>query len=323
VAVGALTTVAIVGVMGWTMSLGSFPIPFGDVLVTAFGGGTGEFDVVVRTLRLPRTLAALGVGIALAVSGAVFQGLVRNPLVAPDIIGVTSGASLAAVTAIVVFRTPTAVPLGALAGALAAAVLVYALTWRGGISGNRLVLVGIGINAVLTAATTLVLVRFPVEEIAPAILWTTGTLYGRTWGHVLWLAVGLLVLVPSILLMVPRFRTLQLGDAAATALGDRPEVTRTVLLALGAATAGVAVAVAGPVGFVALMVPHAARMLLGSLSGGVLVVTGLLGGLLVLVSDLIAQHALPTLSLPVGVVTAAVGAPYFLFLLHRTNRGHR
>jgi iron complex transport system permease protein len=133
----------------------------------------------------------------------------------------------------------------------------------------------------------------------------------------------LLVLVPSILLMVPRFRTLQLGDAAATALGDRPEVTRTVLLALGAATAGVAVAVAGPVGFVALMVPHAARMLLGSLSGGVLVVTGLLGGLLVLVSDLIAQHALPTLSLPVGVVTAAVGAPYFLFLLHRTNRGHR
>jgi iron complex transport system permease protein len=320
VVAGLVTTVAVIAVAGWAMTLGSFDVPLRDVVTTTIGAGDGEFDFVVLTLRWPRTLAAVAVGLALAMSGAIFQGLVRNPLVAPDIIGVTSGASLAAVTLIVVVRTTSAVPLGALIGALGAAGLVYALTWRGGISGNRLVLVGIGVNAVFVALTTLVFVRFPVEDIAPAILWTTGTLYGRTWEHVGWIALGLVVLVPPVLALVPRLRTLQLGDASATALGTRPELTRTSLLVLGAALAAIAVAAAGPVGFVALMVPHAARMLLGALSGGVLLVTGLLGGLLVLVSDVLAQHAFPV-SLPVGVVTAAVGAPYFLFLLYRTNRG--
>lgn len=320
VIVGLLALAAIAAVMAWTMSLGAFPVPLPDVVATTFGAGTGEFDFVVRTLRLPRTLAAFGVGIALAISGAIFQGLVRNPLVAPDIIGVMAGASLAAVGLIVVFRTPSVVPIGALLGALAASALVYALTWRGGISGNRLVLVGIGVNAVLAALTTLVFVRFPVEEIAPAVLWTTGTLFARTWQQVGWLAVGLAILVPAALALVPRLRALQLGDTTSASLGVRPEGSRTALLVVGATLAGVAVAVAGPVGFVALMVPHAARMLLGALSGGVLIVTGLLGALLVLVSDLIAQHAFPV-SLPVGVVTAAVGAPYFLYLLYRTNRG--
>lgn len=319
---GVVVAALVVVVAAWSMTLGAFPIAVGDVVATTFGVGTGEHDFVVRTLRLPRTLAAVGVGVALAVSGAIFQGLVRNPLVAPDIIGVMTGASLAAVTLIVVFRTPAVVPIGALAGALAAAALVYGLTWRGGIVGNRLVLVGIGVNAVFAAMTTLVFVRFPVEQIAPAVLWTTGTLYARTWTHVAWLTVGLVVLLPVALALTPRLRTLQLGDPACAALGVRPEATRTTLLAIGAALAAVAVAVAvaGPVGFVALMVPHAARMLLGALSGGVLVVTGLLGALLVLVSDVIAQHALPV-SLPVGVVTAAIGAPYFLYLLYRTNRG--
>lgn len=320
VVAGLVATLTLVAVMAWTMSLGTFPVPLPDVVTTTFGTGTGEFDFVVRTLRLPRTLAAAGVGMALAISGAIFQGLVRNPLVAPDIIGVMAGASLAAVTLIVVFRTPSVVPLGAGLGALAAAALVSALTWRGGISGHRLVLVGIGVNAVLVSLTTLVFVRFPVEEIAPAVLWTTGTLYARTWQQVGWMGVGLVVLVPAALALVPRLRVLQLGDASAASLGVHPERSRTALLVVGAALAGLAVAVAGPVGFVALMVPHAARMLLGALSGGVLVVTGLLGALLVLVSDLLAQHALPV-SLPVGVVTAAVGAPYFLYLLYRTNRG--
>lgn len=317
---GVVVAALVAVVAAWSMTLGAFPIAVGDVVATTFGLGTGEHDFVVRTLRLPRMLAAVGVGVALATSGAIFQGLVRNPLVAPDIIGVTTGASLAAVTLIVVFRTPAVVPIGALAGALAAAALVYGLTWRGGIVGNRLVLVGIGVNAVFAAMTTLVFVRFPVEQIAPAVLWTTGTLYARTWTHVAWLTVGLLVLVPVALALVPRLRALQLGDPACAALGVRPEASRTTLLVVGAMLAGVAVAVAGPVGFVALMVPHAARMLLGALSGGVLVVTGLLGALLVLISDVVAQHALPV-SLPVGVVTAAIGAPYFLFLLYRTNRG--
>ncbi|MFW5933548.1 MAG: iron chelate uptake ABC transporter family permease subunit, partial [Actinomycetota bacterium] len=210
--------------------------------------------------------------------------------------------------------------LGALLGALGAAALLYGLTWRRGVTGERLVLVGIAVEAVLTALTTMVFVRFPIETVAPAVLWATGTLHARTFTHVTWLAVGLVVLVPLAAVALPRLRALQLGDEAATAVGIRVQPTRAAIMALAAGLAAVAVSAAGPVAFVALMVPHLARLLLGTPTLGVLTLTALLGALLVLLSDVLAQHALPA-SLPVGIVTAAVGAPYFLFLLHRIHRG--
>ncbi|TFV64590.1 iron ABC transporter permease [Geodermatophilus sp. DF01-2] len=318
---GAFLTLVAAGLMAWTMSLGEIRIPLADVLTTSLGFGSGEHDFVVRTLRLPRTLAAFGVGVALATSGAIFQSLVGNPLVAPDIIGVTSGAGLVAVVLIVVFGTPAVVPVGAFLGALGATALLYLLTWRGGIAGYRLVLVGIAVHALLTALTTLVLVRFPIDLVSSAVLWLTGTLYATTWEQVGWLAIGLLALVPAALVLLPRLQLLELGNDTAAALGTRTQTARAGLLLVAASLAAVGVAAAGPVGFVALVVPHAARMLMGPLTSGVFVVTGLLGAVLVLGSDLIAQHAFSPVSLPVGVVTAAVGAPYFLFLLWRTNRG--
>lgn len=321
VAVGTIATILAVILAAWTMMLGDFEIPFGQLVATTFGGGSGEYDFVVRTLRLPRTLAAAGVGLALGVSGAIFQGLVRNPLVAPDIIGVMTGASLVAVAFIVLGSPSGLVPIGAFTGAVLASLLVYGLTWRGGITGNRLVLVGIGINAVFAALTTFLIVRFPIEQVAPAVLWQTGTLYARGWQHVLWLTVGLAVLLPLAGVLMPRLRALQLGDDLAAALGIRVELVRGALLIVGAGLAAIAVAVAGPVGFVALTVPHVARMLLGPITGGGLVVAGLLGAVLVLASDLVGQHLFSPVSLPVGVVTAALGAPYFLFLLYRTTRG--
>jgi iron complex transport system permease protein len=323
VVVGVLLAVAVVAAMTWTMTLGEIPVPFRDVVATSLGGGSGEHDFAVLTLRLPRTLAAAGVGVALGLSGALFQSLVRNPLVAPDIIGVMSGASLAAVVLIVVYRTPSVVPVGALLGALGATALLYVLTWCGGITGGRLVLVGIAVHALLTALTTLVLVRFPVEQVSSAVVWVTGTLYGTDWQQVRWLAAGLLVLVPAGLALMPPLRVLELGTDVGAVLGARPQLTQAALLLVAASLAAVGVAVAGPVGFVALVVPHIARLLLGPLTGGVLVVAGLLGALLVLLSDMVAQHLFSPVSLPVGVVTAAVGAPYFLFLLLRTNRGGR
>lgn len=316
---GIVTAVVALGLGAWTMTLGDFPVPLSQVVATTVGAGSGEYDFVVRTLRLPRTLAAAGVGLALGASGGVFQGLVRNPLVAPDIIGVMNGAAIAAVAWIVTGGHSGLLPLVAFAGAVAAAVLVYVLTWRGGITGNRLVLVGIGINAALWALTTFLLVRFPVEQVSRAVRWQVGTLYGRGWDHVLWLAVGMLVLVPAVAALMPRLRALQLGDGAAAALGARVEWSRAALLVVGSGFAAVAVAVSGPVAFVALMVPHVARMLLGPLTGGVLAVAALMGAVVVLAGDLIAQHVFSPTSLPVGVVTAAIGAPYFLFLLHRTN----
>lgn len=194
------------------------------------------------------------------------------------------------------------------------------LTWRKGISGNRLVLVGIGVNAVLTALTTLILVRYPVEQIAPAVLWTTGTLYGAQWGNVAVLSAGLAVLLPAGMWLTRHMGVLQLGDDAARGLGVRAEPARAALLTVGAALAAIAVAAGGPIGFVALITPHIARMVAGPLTAGVLLLSALLGAVLLGASDLVAQHAFSPISLPVGVVTAAVGAPYFLFLLYRSNR---
>lgn len=319
--VGAVGVVLALVLAAWTMVLGDFPVPLSQVIATTFGFGTGEYDFVVRTLRLPRTLAAAGVGVALGTSGAIFQGLVRNPLVAPDIIGITGGASVVAVAVIVTGAPSGLLPVAAFVGAVATAALLHVLSWRGGITGNRLVLVGIGVHAVMYALTTFLIVRFPIERVAPAVLWQTGTLDGRSWQHVIWVGIGLLVLLPVAGMLMPRLRAIQLGDDTATALGTRVEWSRAGLLVVGAGLAAVAVAVAGPVGFVALMVPHVARMLLGPLTGGVLLVAGVIGAVVVLASDLIAQHLFSPLSLPVGVVTAAVGAPYFLFLLYRTNRG--
>lgn len=316
---GLVAIAASLVLAAWTMVLGDFPVPLSQVVATTLGVGSGEFEFVVLTLRLPRVLAAAGVGVALAASGAILQALTRNPLVAPDVVGITNGAAVAAVAIIVTGAPSGMLPVGAFAGALTTAGLLYVLTWKGGVTGNRLVLVGIGVNTVMIALTTFMLVRFPIELVSSAVLWQTGTLYARSWQHVAWVAAGLAILLPLALALMPRLRALQLGDETATALGLRVEWTRAGLLVVAAGLAAVAVAVAGPVGFVALMVPNAVRLLLGPLTGGVLVVAGLVGGLVVIGSDLVAQHAFSPLSLPVGVITAAVGAPYFLFLLYRSN----
>lgn len=323
VIVGVVVLAAALATAAWTMTLGAVRIPPFEVLATVFGVGDGQHDLVVRTLRLPRTLCALLVGSALATSGAIFQGLVRNPLVAPDVIGVTTGAGFVAVLTIVLGLPTAWLPVAAFAGAVTTALVLSLLTWRGGVSGARLVLVGIGVHAALQAATTFLIVRFPIERVSPAMLWLTGTLHARSWVHVTWAITGVAVLLPAALLLMRRLRAIQLGDEVAVALGVRTEPVRAALLVVAAGLAAVAVAVAGPVAFVALMVPHAVRLLLGPLTGGTLLVTAAAGALLVAGSDLVAQHAFTPLSLPVGVVTAAVGAPYLLFLLSRIDRGVR
>lgn len=320
--IGVLAALLAVAVAGWSMSLGSFTIPFPTVLGATFGIGDvpASDEFIVQTLRLPRALTALLVGAALAASGAIFQGLVRNPLVAPDIIGVTSGASLVAVFIIVVTGATALLPIGAFAGAILTSFAVYVLTWRRGISGNRLVLVGIGVSALLTALTTFLTVRFPIEQVSSAVQWQSGTLYLSTWDNVLVLAFGVGVLLPAALWLSRRLSVLQLGDDAARSLGVRAEASRAGLLVVGAALAALAVSAGGPIGFVALITPHIARMLAGPFTGGVLALSAVLGATLLAASDLVAQHMLAPLTLPVGVVTAALGAPYFLFLLYRTNK---
>ena len=300
----------------WAMTLGSYPVPLTGVVETTLGLGSGEYDFVVRELRLPRILTAILVGALLAGSGAIFQGVVRNPLVSPDIIGINAGASLAAVWWIVSLHDRNLLPLVAFAGATSAATAIYLLSWRGGISPGRLVLIGIGINAMLSAVITFLMTRYPIEQVSSAVLWTTGSVYASSWEDVWILGLAALVLLPlSAALMFP-LRMLQFGDDMARNAGIRVEITRVGLLAAGCALAAAAVSIAGPIGFVAFVVPHMARMIAGPITGAVLLFAVILGGMLVLGSDMLAQHALPV-SLPVGVVTAGLGAPYFLYLLYR------
>lgn len=309
---------ALLAFASWSLTLGSFPVPLEGVVRSVLGRGEADHEFIVRTLRLPRLLAALMVGAALAMSGAIFQGLVRNPLVSPDIIGINQGATVIAVFWIVTGQNAGLLTPVAFGGAVAAALLVYVLSWRGGVSPNRLVLVGIGVNAALSAGTTYLLVRFPIERVGSAVAWSAGSVYASDWDDVTTLVIALVVLMPVAAILMWHLRILQFGDDTATSLGLPVEVTRLSLLLVGCAFAAIAVGLAGPIGFVALMVPHVARMIAGAMTGSVLVLTAILGALMLLASDVVGQHMLPV-TLPVGVITAVVGAPYFLFLLYRSN----
>ncbi len=302
----------------WAVSLGSYRMPFSEALAAVRGVGTEDQVFVVRTLRLPRIVCAVLIGAGLAVAGALFQGVVRNPLVSPDIIGIDAGASLLAVFWIVTGQPSALLPIAAFIGAVTTAAAIYLLTWKSGVDTDRLILVGIGVGAAIGAGITFLTVKFPVEIVRPAEFWLMGSLTGSNWRDVVILLVTVAVLVPGAAILARLLRTMQLGDDVTRGLGVPLERLRLGLIVVGCGLAAVAVSVAGPIAFVALMVPHVARMLTGPVSSGVMLFTATLGAIFLLSSDMIAQHALPV-SLPVGAITAAVGAPYFLFLLYRNQ----
>jgi iron complex transport system permease protein len=318
-ALASATAVALV----LSVAVGEYAIAPGDVLATLAGAGDPSARFVVVDLRLPRALTGLLAGAALGVAGAIFQRVTRNPLVAPDVVGVTGGASLAAV-ALIVLGAPggeAPVPLAALAGALGSGALLYALAWRGGVQGQRVVLVGIGVAAFAQAGVSYVLTQGRIFEVAEAYVWMVGSLDGRGWEQVRPLALTVVLLAPALAALAPRLDLLELGDEVARTLGVAVERTRLLLLGLAVVLTGVAVSATGPIGFVAFASPHVARRLLRSASAAALLpVAACCGALLVLVADLAARLAFAPTELPVGLVTSIVAAPYFLVLLRRSGR---
>jgi len=302
-----------------SISVGDFPVPLREVVPAIFGLGSDDAEFIVRTLRLPRALTAMLVGGSFAVSGAIFQSLARNPLASPDIIGIDAGASAAAVLCIVIWNTGASVTaFGALAGALIAAVSIYVLAWKGGVSPYRLVLVGIGIAAMLTSVTQYLLTRAEIFEAQRAVVWLTGSLNGRGWGHVRSIGIADLVVLPLLVALLGPLRVMLLGDDAAKGLGVSVERSRLLLVLVAVALAALATAAAGPVVFVAFVSAPIARRLTGTpLAVGT---AALVGALLMLLADLVARRVFAPTELPVGVVTGIVGAPYLLWLLARSNR---
>ncbi len=301
------------------IGVGEYPIAPLDVVRTVVGLPTGEADhaFIVNVLRLPRMLVAGGVGLALGLAGAIMQGLTRNPLADPGLLGISAGAGLAAVTLIVAVKAvePGVVPLAAFGGGAAVAALIYLLAWRGGDSPIRLILIGIGLSAVCGALTSLMITFGDVYDVQRALIWLTGSVYGRSWKELWALAPWLAVFAPLALALARDLNTLNLGEDVARGLGNAVGRQRGLLLLTAVALAGASVAAAGTVGFVGLIAPHVARRLVGSDHSGLLPTSGVLGALLVVVADLVGRTVIAPIELPVGLITAAVGAPFFMALM--------
>ncbi|MCB0080371.1 MAG: iron ABC transporter permease, partial [Caldilineaceae bacterium] len=283
--------VVTLAVMVINIGVGEYPIPPLAVIKTVLhlpptyfsNGNFDDFNFIVNTLRLPRMLVAALVGLALGISGTIMQGLTRNPLASPDILGISAGAGLVAVTLIVVVQdVPSGViPLAAFGGALLIAVLIYLLAWRGGDSPLRLILVGIGLGAVTGALTTLMITFGDIYDVQRSLIWLTGSVYARAWDEVWGLVPWVVVFAPLALLLARDLNTLNLGEEVARGLGSRVAWQRGLLMLTAVALAGATVAAAGTIGFVGLMAPHIGRRLVGPDHMGLLPTAGLLGALIV------------------------------------------
>jgi iron complex transport system permease protein len=318
--VGVLAILVLV-VVAVSLAVGAYSLTIPDLVRTLLGGGAGNENFIVLKLRLPRVVMAILVGIAFAVAGALFQSILRNPLASPDIIGVTGGASAAAVVGLLILGFGgVATSLAAFAGAMVVAASIYALAWRGGVVGYRFVLIGVGVAFMVQGLLGYLLSRADLRDAQEALVWLVGSVSGARWQDIAVVALLLVILLPLVAVMAARLRGLQLGDDAANALGIRAERSRLLLLILAVALAALATAAVGPLAFVAFVSAPIARRIVGS--GGLsLVPAALIGVLITTIADFVAQHLLPgDLQLPAGIVTGAIGAPYLLWLLATANR---
>lgn len=313
--VGAALVLALLALCVTALMVGEYVVTPHALVRTLLGDPPARLDgFFVLGRRLPRALVAIVVGICLAVAGAVFQTLTRNPLASPDVIGISSGASVGAVTVFLVWGGSIGqAALGAVVGAIIMAGCIVLLTARSGLHGVQLVLTGIALSALAMAVVDYVLTQVFVASATTAQTWLIGSLQGRGWSDLLPATAALVLIAPLVTWAAPGARLMPLGDAMASALGVRAGRSRWILLVAATLLVAVAVATAGPVSFVALVAPHIARLISGTTS---FVIAGLVGAVLLLASDLLALYVFPA-PIPVGAVTITLGGAFFLWLLFR------
>lgn len=297
---------------------GTYPVSWREMRAILSGAGGQPARFLVLQQRLPRALAALLVGAALGGAGAIFQSTSRNPLASPDVIGFTTGAATGGLVTILLRAHPTSgsVAVGALAGGAGTALAVALLSSGSRRGIDRLVLIGVAVAAMLASVNEYLISRADLDAAETAVAWRHGSLNAITWQPVVVLALGMLVLGGPFLALARPLRLLELGDDCAAALGVDLRRTRGLAMVLGVAATALAVATAGPVGFVALGAPQAARRLCGT-PGVPWGASALVGAALLASADLAAQRLLSPTQIPVGYVTAAIGGAYLLRLLLR------
>lgn len=314
----AVVALAVIIVSLW---MGTVSVSLWDTLRAAVGIDTGTgADFIVGQLRAPRVYTAALVGALLAASGALMQSIARNPLASPDLLGISSGAAAGAVLCIYLTQNTSSLALApwAVLGAMVAAALVIVLGSRGSIEPFRLIIAGIGIEFVATAATTLILTKIPDNIVPQAYAWIVGSTNARTWEHVWMGAASCLVILPIGLFMVRRLRVLEMGDDLAAGLGLRPGRLRFVALVIAAIAAGLAAALVGPIAFIALVAPAIARRITRS-PGITVAASALMGAILTVAADLAARELLGSIQLPVGLYTSLIGGPYLIYLIVRSK----
>lgn len=319
---------AIAAVFLISLNTGEIRISPMDTFKTFFGLGSEMDELVLFEFRLPRMVIALLVGASIAVSGAIWQGVSQNGLADPGILGVNAGAGFAVVLFIFAFQgsmsnlgdfTIFVLPLFAFAGAAFAAFLIYVLAWKKGITPVRLILTGIGINAAFSAAIVVIQLKMSPNDFNQAIVWLSGSIWGSSWTYVLSVVPWMLIFLVLAMVRARYLNIMNLGDQISYGLGISVHKERSFLMLIAVALAGASVAVAGSISFLGLAAPHLARKLVGPKHQGMIPASAMIGALLLLLADTLGRVILAPSEVPVGLVVSALGAPYFIYLLMKTN----
>ena len=308
-----------------SLAFGDVPLTWQELynVIVGMGEPAPQSTMIVFDLRLPRALLALLVGLALATAGTITLAIMRNPLAEPGVLGINSGAAAAAMAVIVLMQNPSIALLQAASflGAAITALAVYALSWRGGTSSLRIILIGIGLSSLATAGTTFLSAFGDIGDVQRAMIWLAGSVYDANMGKVQLLALSLIVPVVFAFLAARELDLIRFGDHSAKSLGQPVDRVRGLMIVLVTVLSGAAVAASGLIGFVGLVAPHIARRLTGASHARMLPVAALVGACLVVAADLIGRILLPPVQLPAGIVTSLIGAPFFAYLLWGRRHG--
>jgi iron complex transport system permease protein len=316
--ISAFTIVGILLVLSvlFSVSVGSVNIPLGDILRGIMEKETGSIGII-RTIRVPRVIMGILVGANLSVAGVLLQGVMRNPLADPGITGISSGASVVVMLIMLYFPASAhMIPLYGFLGGMLACIMIYSLAWKSGITAVRIILAGVAVNAILGGISSMISI-LNSENLAGVLTWMNGNLGKKSWNEVrlmaVYTAVGLALAIP----MAKSCNLLALGDKNAKSLGINPNLHRIMISVVAVFLAGISTSFAGVIGFVGLVVPHVARLLMGSDHKILIPFSAVLGSFVLVVADTIGRTVAAPYEIPVGVIMSVLGGPFFLYLLRK------